>query len=106
MRANFTIAAFGALLAAGPALAQAPTGRVTPQYPRTPSMGAPSLGGQSQLPRPAGRETPGSEGTTSGSTAPPGTVRPPPMSPTSLPPIDPALPAGEPAPSTTGASSP
>lgn len=78
-----------AALAAAPALAQAPTGRVTPQYPE---RGSPADRGAVPLPsnsardrfdgplsKQSGRPPVGSEGTTSGSTAPPGVVRPPAM---------------------------
>lgn len=86
---KFLAAGCAAVLLAAPALAQAPTGRVTPQYPERGSPAArgmvpinPSNAGDSYdgpLSKRSGRPPVGSEGTTSGSTAPPGVVRPPAM---------------------------
>ncbi len=93
MNVRCVIAAAAAFAVAAPTMAQAQTSGST-----SPSAGSPSAGvsgarpgvgqtspnitsGQSNLPKPSGRETPGSEGTTSGSTVAPGLERPPPMAP-------------------------
>ena len=90
---HLTIATVATMVVAVvPALAQAPTGRVTPEYPKAGSpadrMGigpntnaapiSPSTTSTYDV-KPSGRPTPGCEGTTSGSTLPPGVEKPPPM---------------------------
>lgn len=88
---HLTIATVATMVVAvAPALAQAPTGRVTPEYPKIGSPADQGRLGPNAAPispsttstydtKPSGRPTPGSEGTTSGSTLPPGVEKPPAM---------------------------